>query len=185
MRAAMPLALLLLTAETAGPPAPAPGAAKPAAAAPAQPACENRQERQGEIVICAERPNGYRLNPDLQEAKRELKLQKLKRPENFVHNDCATVGPMGCRGGPYINLLAAAATAAEMAKRLAEGKEIGSMFQTTPGADRISALPRRQAPARGPGSASGSGRQGQGGTDRARRPAHCTGFGAIGLAVPN
>jgi hypothetical protein len=132
MRAAVPLALLLLTAETAGPPAPTPGAAKPAAAAPAQPACENRQERQGEIVICAERPNGYRLNPDLQEAKRELKLRKFKRPENFVHNDCATVGPMGCRGGPYINLLAAAATAAEMAKRLAEGKEIGSMFQTTP-----------------------------------------------------
>ena len=128
----MPLALLLLTAETAGPPAPTPGAAKPAAAAPTQPACENRQERQGEIVICAERPNGYRLNPDLQEAKRELRAQKLKRPENFVHNDCATVGPMGCRGGPYINLLAAAATAAEMAKRLAEGKEIGSMFQTTP-----------------------------------------------------
>jgi S-ribosylhomocysteine lyase LuxS involved in autoinducer biosynthesis len=66
------------------------------------------------------------------EAKRELKRQKLKRPENFVHNDCATVGPMGCRGGPYINLIAAAATAAEMAKRLSEGKEIGSMFQTTP-----------------------------------------------------
>ena len=123
---------LLLLAEAAGPGAAAPAAPpQPGAAAPAEP-CQNRQEKQGDIIICAERPNGYRLNPDLEEAKRELKRQRLKRPENFVHNDCATVGPMGCRGGPYINLLAAAATAAEMAKRVAEGKEIGSMFKTTP-----------------------------------------------------
>jgi hypothetical protein len=131
MSAAVSLALLLLADGTAGPPAPAP-AKPPAAAASAPDGCQNRQEREGDIVICAERSSGYRLNPDLVEAKRELKIQKLKRPENFVHNDCATVGPMGCRGGPYINLIAAALTAAEMAKRLSEGKEIGSMFQTTP-----------------------------------------------------
>jgi len=129
---AVGLTLLLLAAEATGPAA---SAASPAsdkgAATPAEP-CQNRQERQGDIVICAERPNGYRLNPDLQEAKRELKRQRLRRPENFVHNDCATVGPMGCRGGPTINLIAAALTAAEMAKRIAEGKEIGSMFKTTP-----------------------------------------------------
>jgi hypothetical protein len=127
------LTLLLLAAEAASPAATA-SPAPPAAQVPAAPAepCQNRQEKQGEIIICAERPNGYRLNPDLQEAKRELKRQRLKRPENFVHNDCATVGPMGCRGGPTINLVAAAMTAAEMAKRVAEGKEIGSMFKTTP-----------------------------------------------------
>jgi S-ribosylhomocysteine lyase LuxS involved in autoinducer biosynthesis len=129
------LSLLLLAAEAATPAASAaaqpPPQAAPAPAASSEP-CKNRQEREGDIIICAERPNGYRLDPDVQEAKRELKRQKLRRPENFVHNDCATVGPMGCRGGPYINLLAAAATAAEMAKRVAEGKEIGSMFQTTP-----------------------------------------------------
>ena len=130
----LPHALLLLAAQAAGPAAPqlAPGEPAAPAAAPAPEACHNRQEKQGDIVICAERPNGYRLNPDLQEAKRELKRRKLKRPENFVHNDCATVGPMGCRGGPTINLVAAALTAAEMARRVAEGKEIGSMFQTTP-----------------------------------------------------
>lgn len=135
---------LLLLAELAGPASAPP----PAAAAPAEP-CENRQEKQGDIIICAERPNGYRLNPDLQEAKRELKRQRLKRPENFVHNDCATVGPMGCRGGPTINLVAAALTAAEMAKRVAEGKEIGSMFKTTPEPTEyqlyIEAKRRRQA----------------------------------------
>jgi hypothetical protein len=110
-----------------------------AAAAPAQAApvaapepCQNRQDKQGDIIICAEREDGYRLNPDIMEAKRLHREQKRKRPENFVHNDCASVGPMGCRGGPTINLVAAALTAAEMAKRVAEGKEIGSMFRTTP-----------------------------------------------------
>lgn len=131
------LSLLLLAADLSGPPAPDPArpvAAPASAPVPTQPApaCENRQEKEGEIVICAERQSGYRLNPDIREAKRELRAQKLRRPENFKHNDCATVGPMGCRGGPTINLVAAAMTAAEMAKRLAEGKEIGSMFQTTP-----------------------------------------------------
>lgn len=136
MSAVVPLALLLLAAEAAGPPAPAPAPvptpAKPAAAAAASEGCDSRPAKTGDIVICAERPSGYRLNPDLMEARREYKRRKLKRPENFVHNDCATVGPMGCRGAPTINLIAAALTAAEMAKRLAEGKEIGSMFQTTP-----------------------------------------------------
>ena len=126
---AIGLSLLLLSAEAA---AAGPPAAAATAAPPVSEPCQNRQERQGDIVICAERPNGYRLNPDLEEAKRELKRRKLKRPENFAHSDCGTVGPMGCRGGPTINLVAAALTAAEMAKRLAEGKEIGSMFQTTP-----------------------------------------------------
>jgi hypothetical protein len=132
MSAAAPLALLLLAGEIAGPPAPAPAPTRPTAAAPAPDSCQNRQEKQGDIVICAERSSGYRLNPDLMEAKRELKIQKLKRPENFTHNDCATVGPMGCRGGPTINLIAAALTAAEMAKRVAKGQEVGSMFKTTP-----------------------------------------------------
>ena len=132
---AVGLPLLLLAAEAAAPAASAPATPPPqAASAPAAASepCQNRPEKEGDIVICAERPNGYRLNPDIQEAKRELRAQKLKRPENFKHNDCATVGPMGCRGGPTINLVAAAMTAAEMAKRVAEGKEIGSMFQTTP-----------------------------------------------------
>jgi len=127
------LSLLLLAGEVAGPPAPKPAipAPPPAPAAPAQP-CANRQERDGEIVICAERQSGYRIDPDVLQAKRQYRGSKRKRPENFVHNDCATVGPMGCRGGPTINLIGAALTAAEMAKRLAQGKEIGSMFITDP-----------------------------------------------------
>jgi hypothetical protein len=125
------LSLLLLATDVAGPAA-APAQTPAATLVPPSEPCQNRQEKQGEIVICAERPSGYRLNSDVMEAKRELRRRKLKRPENFVHSDCATVGPMGCRGGPTINLIAAAMTAAEMAKRVAEGKEIGSMFKTTP-----------------------------------------------------
>jgi hypothetical protein len=85
------------------------------------------------IVVCAERPQGYRLNPDVMAAKREYRSGGRPTPsEKFVSHDCATVGPMGCRGGPTINLLAAAATLAEMGDRLSKGKEIGSMFQTDP-----------------------------------------------------
>ena len=64
---------LLLLAEAADPASSAtpPAADTAAAAAPAEP-CQNRQEKQGDIIICAERPNGYRINPDLVEAKREL-----------------------------------------------------------------------------------------------------------------
>jgi hypothetical protein len=39
---------------------------------------------------------------------------------------------MGCRGQPTIDVLTAAAALATMADRLSQGKEIGSMFETTP-----------------------------------------------------
>jgi len=39
---------------------------------------------------------------------------------------------MGCRGVPAVNLLAAAATAAEIAARVSRGQEVGSLFETTP-----------------------------------------------------
>lgn len=87
----------------------------------------------GEIVVCAERPQGYRLDPDLLEANRAKRSGRPKRPERMRDTSCASVGPMGCMGaGAGINLLGAALTAAEMAARLATGKEIGSLFKTTP-----------------------------------------------------
>ena len=39
---------------------------------------------------------------------------------------------MGCRGGPTIDFLAVALTAAQMAERLSKGQEVGSMFETDP-----------------------------------------------------
>ena len=134
----MPLGLpvaLALAAQTA----PAEAAAGPADQAatlastevcrPTRPGADTR-----EIVICGERPQGYRIDPDI------LTVRKMKRsggrpvrpgPDGTRDNSVCAVGAFGCPIAG-VNLLAAAATAVEMAKRLAEGKEIGSMFITDP-----------------------------------------------------
>jgi len=88
----------------------------------------------GEIVVCAKRPEGYRLDPDVMEAKRVMRGGgRPKRPERMRDTSCAVVGEAGCIGAnPGINLIGAALTAAEMAARLARGQEIGSLFVTDP-----------------------------------------------------
>ena len=87
-----------------------------------------------EIVICVERQQGYRIDPDVSEAKRQANRKKLKRPERFVDRSCASVGGHGC-GTAGINVLAAALTAAEMAKRAVTGGNVGEMFITDPQPD--------------------------------------------------
>lgn len=86
-----------------------------------------------EIVICAERPEGYRIDPDILAVKRAKRGGRPTRPgpESIPDITACVVGPQGCATAG-INLIGAALTAAEMAKRLAEGKEIGSMFVTDP-----------------------------------------------------
>lgn len=135
MAVALPVAFLLLAEGAAyGPDAPAPP--KPAIAKPAGDACATQTPSSStrDIVICAQRPNGYRLNPDVMEArkeKREANAGRLKTPSEKAQVSGGCVGPNSCvPTGP--NLLAVAIGAATMAKRLAEGKEIGSMFKTTP-----------------------------------------------------
>jgi len=95
------------------------------APAPAQP---------GEIVVCVERPEGYRLDPDVMAARRAMRGGgRPKRPERMRDTSCAVVGEAGCIGAnPGINLIGAALTAAEIAARLARGQEIGSLFVTDP-----------------------------------------------------
>ncbi|HEY4070918.1 MAG TPA: hypothetical protein VGM04_05105 [Sphingomicrobium sp.] len=84
------------------------------------------------IVICVERPQGYRLDPDVMEAKRETKdAGRPVRPGGKVTPDCTNVGPAPCVSAG-VNLIGAALTAAEMAKRAAKGEEVGSMFLTDP-----------------------------------------------------
>jgi hypothetical protein len=112
------------------PPAPRPVAAK----APADP-CTTPDPKadQREIVVCAQRPQGYRIDPDVLRARKSYREHlRPKPPERFVDTTCRSVGPMGCGPPAGINLIGAALTAAEMAKRLAAGKEIGSMFVTDP-----------------------------------------------------
>jgi hypothetical protein len=117
-----------------GPPAAAPP--KPAASADPQRECvnQNKDPNGNEIVVCAIKPEGYRLPPDIVEARRLKKEGVTVRPKNpheaYADHSCANVGPMGCRGTPTVSMLAVAATAAQIGQRLAKGQEIGSIFET-------------------------------------------------------
>ena len=143
------LAMLAQAAASSAPVQSAPDAApvtrsqSPAACSPVPPGSTT-------IVICTQRPNGYRLNPEVMEAKREMHSggRPVRPGGGAPRPDCATVGPMPCVNAG-INLLAAAATAAEMARRLAAGQEVGSMFVTDPQPDEyhlyLMAKARREA----------------------------------------
>jgi hypothetical protein len=103
---------------------------KPAECSPTAPDPNSR-----EIVVCAVKPDGYRLPPDVVEARR-LKKQGGRRAqphnphETYADHSCANVGPMGCRGTPAVDLLAAAAVAMQIGERLAKGQEVGSILET-------------------------------------------------------
>ncbi len=131
---------LLLTAPASsyGPPAPA-AKAKPAEKR-AEAGCTTQTPKADtrEIVVCAERPQGYRLDPDVIEAKREMREMRAGRrkpPERFVDKTCATIGPMGCRFEPGVNLVDAALTLATMVDRAVKGENVGQMFITDPQPD--------------------------------------------------
>jgi hypothetical protein len=147
MLAGLPFAILALAAAaSAAAPAPAqPQQAQPQPSPPpqAQPPLKTSDERcapaprttnDREIVVCVEKPQGYRIDPDVLASKRAMRGGgRPKRPERLRDTACASVGPAGCIGaGAGINLIGAALTAAEMAARLSKGQEIGSMFRTTP-----------------------------------------------------
>ncbi|MFL6785221.1 MAG: hypothetical protein ACJ8E0_03020 [Sphingomicrobium sp.] len=135
-----PLAMLLFAQSAAASPAaygPAAAAAAPTSrtverecapqAAPANP---------NEIVVCAVKPQGFRIDPDVLTARKMKKEGNSGRPRNphetFADHSCANVGPMGCRGTPAINLVNVAMTAANISERLAKGEEVGSVFVTDP-----------------------------------------------------
>ena len=88
----------------------------------------------GEIFVCAPRPQGYRIDPDLLEAERAKRKGQPKRPERLADKSCASVGPMGCAGmgGAGIDLLGAAMVLGTMATKAIRGEDVGSMFVTDP-----------------------------------------------------
>jgi hypothetical protein len=162
MPAGLPVAFLLFAqAAMATPPAehvygPAAVAAKSAAPAPTSErecAAQPKEPKGNEIVVCAVKPEGYRLPPDIVEARRLKKQGETVRPHNphetYADHSCATVGPMGCRGVPTVNFLAVAAVAAKISERLSKGEEIGSIFETTPSSSEyqlyLEAKRRREA----------------------------------------
>jgi hypothetical protein len=114
----------------------------------AQPSGDSRT-----IVVCAPKPQGYRIDPDVLEARREARSRGHTQPQRPAYqtmqvNNCATVGPMGCRGG-YIDLLSAAGVLGQMAQRAVEGQNVGQMFVTEPGETEyqlyVDAKKRREA----------------------------------------
>ena len=132
----LPLAQGAATAET---PPPAPAATEVAAEGGTDNRCADAERGSADgrtITVCAERPQGYRLDPDVMAAKKAKKRHGRgaapKRPENFKHNDCATVGPMGCREGPVLDVVSAALVAAQIAAKAAKGENVGKMFVTDP-----------------------------------------------------
>jgi hypothetical protein len=134
MPAGLPVAVMLL-AQVAGPPAPP--ESKPVATAAKAPECSPKapDANSREIIICAEKPQGYRINPDVMKAKKEAHgagRPTRPGPISMKDNSCTVVGPAPCINAPMINLLAAAATLGEMADRLSKGQEVGSMFVTDP-----------------------------------------------------
>ena len=87
-----------------------------------------------EIIVCAPKPNGYRLDPDVMQAKKQARDHTggPKGAESFADNSCASVGPRGCVRAGGINLLAAAISAVTMATKAAKGENVGQMFVTDP-----------------------------------------------------
>jgi hypothetical protein len=129
----MPIGLIVAAALFGQTPDTQPASSEKATAPECSPSAPNPDSSQ--IVICAPKPQGYRIDPDVLEAKREKKealAGRHKPPENYKDHSCKVVGPAPCMDAPMVNLLGAVATAAEMAERLAKGEEIGSMFVTDP-----------------------------------------------------
>src|SRR3954447_13660062 len=140
-------ALLLFAQATAGsaptygppdPPAPKPPTlpVQQSSTEPERPCPTSSDPRSTTIIVCAPKTDGYRLPPDIVEARRLKKKGIAPAPRNphetYAHHSCATVGPMGCGLGPTIDLLAAGMVAAKIVDRLNKGQEVGSVFVTNP-----------------------------------------------------
>jgi hypothetical protein len=134
-KAAMPVGLIFAAALFGQANDGAAAAATPSTTAPTQCSPAAPDPNNTQIVICAPKPQGYRIDPDVlaaKRAKKEALAGRPKPPENYKDHSCAVVGPAPCMDAPMISLLGAVATAAEMGRRLAKGQEIGSMFVTEP-----------------------------------------------------
>jgi hypothetical protein len=128
-------AILLLLAQAEA--VPAPPAELPATVeTKSADSCEEAEKPNADtraIIVCAQRPNGYRLNPDVMAAKRVKRGGRGASPkphENFKQDECATVGPMGCRGQGVIDIPSAAIAAVQMVAKAVKGENVGAMFKT-------------------------------------------------------
>ena len=133
MLSGLPIVLLFAAQAAAGrsygpdlPPAPKPKT-ETAVSACAAPVVDKDK---GEIFVCAPRPEGYRIDPDVLKASKQARNRtKLRPPERLIDNSCASVGPHGCTT-TGVNLLQAALVLATMAQKAAKGENVGQMFVT-------------------------------------------------------
>jgi len=147
--AALPAALFLLAQAASAapadssqpaygptPPAPSKSATTPVKTAEQQCAQQKADPNSKEIVVCAIRPQGYRIDPDVLAAKRMKKKGDPGPPKNphetYVDQSCASVGPMGCRGGAGFNVVGAAMAAADMIDKAVKGENVGQTLVTDP-----------------------------------------------------
>ena len=137
-----PIALMLMAQSAAATPAnygaeasaspPKQAASAPAPAGTCVPG--QRTSNPNEVVICAPKIEGYRLNPDVMEARREIRgggRPTRPGPMGAKPRDCS-VGPFGCGPQAGVNLVGAALTAATMLEKAAKGENVGQMFVTDP-----------------------------------------------------
>jgi hypothetical protein len=124
-----------------GPPAPRKAKPRPASVAAAEigKQCADVRQRiedKTTILVCGQSSDQYRLDPDVMaaiDAKRHGgKGGALRPPENYAQDTCATVGPMGCRGGPMVDFFSAAMLLAQIAQKAAAGENVGKLFVTDP-----------------------------------------------------
>jgi hypothetical protein len=132
MPAGLSLAIALLVG--AAPPDAGQAAKSPAPAPKADNGCGPTPPgiEPGEIFVCAPKPQGYRIDPDVLEANRAKRRGTPKRPERMADTSCASVGPFGCTGlgGGGIDLLGAAMVLGSMATKAIRGENVGEMFVT-------------------------------------------------------
>ncbi len=116
-----------------GPPAPPKRKPKPVVDADSGTCKTALPTEPGEIVVCAVKPQGYRIDPDILQAGREKRNRRRpKPPDRMADKSCQVVGPMGCRGEATVNVVQATLAAATMLKKAVNGENVGKMFVTRP-----------------------------------------------------
>jgi hypothetical protein len=123
-----------------GPSVPAPPRTPVNVAVPARKDCspDAPDPETGAIVVCVIKSDGYRLDPDVMAAsgakRRAEHGPPLSRADHLTDTATPFSPPMGCpMGFGCVDLAAAGLTAARVAARLAQGKEVGSVFRTGDG----------------------------------------------------
>jgi hypothetical protein len=111
------------------PPAAAQPVAKPVGSPPRE-RCSYRNNPD-DIVVCAPRQDGYRIDPDVMISTRNKRTLGPPRAHSGRDTSCSVVGPMGCRTAG-INVISAVIVAATMVSKAIKGENVGKMFITDP-----------------------------------------------------